>query len=103
MRGIGIQLDDDYDLKIDDERGADSKLLGFSLAETINQNTALILLHQPGQFKDEPALGVGIENILMDNEMRAWKRKIRMALEADGQNVSSVNFTNNGLNIDAKY
>lgn len=103
MRGIGIQIENDFDLKISPARGADGKLKGFVLAETINQNTALILAHQPGQFKDDPTLGVGIDNGLLDYDMNEWRRKIRLALEQDGQNVSSIEFTSSELKIDAKY
>ncbi|WP_346236160.1 hypothetical protein ABDK00_016865 [Niabella insulamsoli] len=103
MRGIGIQLNEYFDLKLNAVRGVDGKLLGFVLAETTNQNTALILAHQPGQFKDAPTLGVGLDNSLLDHDFNEWKRKIRVNLEQDLQKVKSIEFTNSELTIDAEY
>lgn len=102
MRGIGIQLTQDFDLLINNQRTG-GKLDGFVLAKTINQNTAIILDHQPGQFKDWPTLGVGLDNSLLDENLNEWRRKIKMELEKDGQTVSSVSFTESELIIDAKY
>ncbi len=103
MRGVSIPINEDFDLQVNAARGADGKLLGFELAETIHQNKALILAHQPGQFKDEPTLGVGLDNSLLDHNLPSWKRIIRLALEQDGQSVRDIAFTPTGLKIDAKY
>lgn len=103
MRGVGIQIDNDYALAVRTTRGADGKLQGLEPGLTTNQNTAMILTHDMGQFKDEPALGVGLHHALLDHDLAGWRRKIRLALELDGQRVSDVVFTENQLEIDAAY
>jgi len=103
MRGIGIQLNDDYELKLNAERDGAGKLVGMELAKTINQNSAVILVHQSGQMKEAVTLGVGIENILMDHDLAGWRRRIRLALEQDDQQVQTVNVSESKLEIHANY
>lgn len=104
MRGIGISLDKNFDLDILPVRGADGKIKsGLHLAETLPQNQAIILAIQPGEIKDMPVLGVGIEDMLLDNDWLAWRRKIRMNMELDEQRVKDVKLQNEKLSIDAEY
>lgn len=103
MRGIGILISNDYDLVASNERASDGKLIGAKPGRTIHQNSAIILAHEPGQFKEDPTLGVGIENMVLDHDLLAWRRKIRLALEQDQQRVETVNINGNQLEINAKY
>jgi len=104
MRGIGIALDNDFDLKIVPQRGPDGKIIkGLTLEEALPQNQAVILKMQPGELKEVPYLGCGIDDISLDNDILEWRRKIRMQLEIDGQLVKDVKFTNSKLMIDASY
>ena len=104
MRGVGISLDENFDLDILPVRGADGKIKrGLHLSETLPQNQAIILAVQPGEIKDMPYLGVGIEDMLLDNDWLTWRRKIRMNMELDGQKVKGVELKNDKLSIDATY
>jgi len=104
MRGTAIALANDFDLKINTQRGADGKVVkGLILEETLPQNQAIILKMQPGELKEVPYLGCGIDDISLDNDLLEWRRKIRMQLELDGQTVENVKFTNSKLLIDASY
>lgn len=104
MRGIGIQLTADFDLDILPIRGSDGKIkTGFRLAATLPQNQACILVMYPGELKEVPHLGVGIEDMLLDNDWLRWRRKIRMNMELDGQKVDDVQLVKGKLIIDAKY
>ena len=104
MRGIGISLDKNFDLDILPVRGADGKIKsGLHLAETLPQNQAVILAVQPGEIKEVPYLGVGIEDMLLDNDWLTWRRKIRMNMELDGQKVKVVELKKDKLGIDATY
>lgn len=78
---------------------------GLEIGVTTFQNQALILQASKGEFKEYPTLGVGISDILGDNEATGWKREIALQLEADGMKVKAVDLDvkNNKLTIDAKY
>jgi len=105
MRGTGFLLNDDFELKVQPERDATGKIVsGVLIGKTINQNTGLILISRKGEFKQEPVLGVGIEDILLDNDYLEWRRKIRINLELDEQRVNDIKFSSvDNLFIDADY
>lgn len=73
------------------------------VGDTTAQNQALILLLHKGELRENPAVGVGISDMLLDNDLSLWKREIREQLEIDGQTVNSVTVTTTGITIDAKY
>lgn len=105
MKGKGILIDNDYNLQVLPVRGADGKIVsGLRIGDTLRQNQGLILILQPGEIKREPVVGVGIEDIALDNDFLRWRRSIRQQMELDGQDVREVIFyMNQNLNIDAKY
>lgn len=105
MRGVGIQINDSYNLVIAPVRDSTGKITkGATIGATLEQNTGLILLCRMGEFKESPALGVGIEDVILDNDYLEWRRRIRMNLELDGQTVNSIIFNNvKSLTIDADY
>lgn len=78
---------------------------GLEVGTTTFQNQALILQARKGEFKEYPTLGVGISDILGDDETTGWKREIALQLEADGMKVKSVelDLKTNKLAIDAEY
>lgn len=101
----GILLTDDFDLQLERVLDGDGKIMsGMRLGNVLYQNQALILLCHPGEVKEAPILGCGIEDFTLDNNVLAWRRKIRMALELDGQQVREVRITaDNQIKIDAGY
>jgi hypothetical protein len=105
MKGTGILINDDYEVVVQPERDATGKIFtGALIGATTNQNTGLILICRKGEFKEVPALGVGIEDVLLDNDYLDWRRRIRLNLELDGQKVSSIKFnTVDNLSINANY
>lgn len=105
MRGTGFLINDNYELKVTPERDGTGKIIkGIMIGQTINQNTGLILICRKGEFKQEPVLGVGIEDILLDQDYLDWRRKIRINLELDDQNVKEIKFSSiDNLFIDADY
>jgi len=105
MRGTGIQLDGTYSVVINPVRDSTGKIVqGMTVGSTIQQNTALILICRKGEFKESPALGVGIEDILLDDDYLEWRRRIRMNLEMDEQIVNEIKFNStDNLFIDANY
>lgn len=105
MRGTGFLINDNYQLKVNPVRDSTGKIVsGILIGETISQNTGLILICRKGEFKEVPALGVGIEDVLLDQDYLEWRRRIRMNLELDEQNVRDIKFSSvDNLFIDADY
>ncbi len=100
---IGIQLKDG-DLEIKVERDSSGKILsGLALGDILCQNQALILQLHKGELHEDPSVGVGISDILLDNDFQMWKREIREQMELDGQKVSSVKIDSENILIDSKY
>ena len=78
MKNRAIQFIDNadegtvLDLKIQPVRDAQGLIVsGVVIGDTLQQNKAFILLAQPNDFKANPTLGVGIEDILLDSDLRA--------------------------------
>lgn len=86
---FGIQLDDDtQDLKIENGH--------IAIGETLPQNEYLLLMCNKGEIKEHPTLGVGISDMLNDNDIIGWKRKIRDGLKADGMKVEQISIAKDG-------
>ena len=101
MRGIQLT---DYDLDIKVEYGISGKIIfGLVIGDILHQNQALILGIRPGELKENPALGVGLEDFLLSEDLTALQSEIRQQLEMDGQKVSAVKVTTDSITIDSKY
>ena len=48
-------------------------------------------------------VGVGLSDMLLDNDPMYWRSTIREQLELDGQTVGSVEVTTKGVRIEAEY
>lgn len=105
MKDRGIVITDDYDFQITVHRDNEAKITaGLTLGNILYQNQAIILLAQPGEIKSSPLVGVGIENILNDEDLLGWQRTIRLQMELDGQVVTRITFgKDQNLEINAKY
>jgi len=103
-KNIGIQLNSDYDLDINVRRDANGKIIsGLTVGDVTYQNQAMILKAQKGEFKEHPTVGVGIEDIINDSNVRAWKKEITEQIEADGQRIETLIITEKEFILDAKY
>jgi len=103
-RDIGIQLTGDNDLDIKVIRGTDGKIIsGLVVCDVTYQNQALLLKAQKGEFKESPTVGVGIEDIVNDNDMRLWRKEITEQLEVDGQRIDRLVLNESEFILDAKY
>lgn len=76
---------------------------GLTLGDTLNQNQAIILAMHQGELKERPMMGVGISDMLLDNDPIYWRTSIKEQLEMDGQRVGSVKITRTGIQIEATY
>jgi hypothetical protein len=48
-------------------------------------------------------MGVGIADMLLDNDPIYWRTRIKEQLEMDNEQVESVKITTTGIQIEAKY
>lgn len=91
----GIQLDNETkDLCV--------KNKALQVGETNEQRQYLILQTQPGEWKEFPTLGVGIENYTNETDYSALKYSIRENLKADGLKVTKLEITDNKLTLEAE-
>ncbi|MCQ2298721.1 MAG: hypothetical protein MJZ81_01150 [Bacteroidales bacterium] len=83
----------------------DIELNGGSMAvdEVTEQNQYLLLKTHPGEWKEHPIVGVGIDDLVNDHDIDKWKRAISEALEQDGQMIEKLELTTERLTIVAKY
>ncbi len=111
MKNKGIQLTDsstglqNIDLKIDVVRNVDGLIMqGLVVGDTMNQNQAMIIIANPGEFKFNPTLGVAINELVLDDDYLRFRHRIREHLIKDGMKVKNVNFyPNQPLEIEATY
>ena len=99
----GIQLAD-YDLSVEVVRDDTGKIVsGMVIGDVLEQNQAIILNMHKGELKENPYMGAGLSDMLLDYNPLAWRTEIREQLEMDGQVVDSVKVTPSGVEIDARY
>lgn len=107
----GIQLVDNsdegtlMDIKISPLLDASGKIVsGLVIGDTLQQNKALILIAQQGEFKFRPDLGVGIGDMVLDDDYLGGRHKIRDHFEKDGLILSKLDFyPNKPIIIEADY
>lgn len=96
---IGIQLQN-FDLKVVKKEGGTASL---AIGNILQQNQAIILAMHEGELRDAPALGVGIEDMMLDEDLTGWTTKIRENMQMDGQKVEKVTVTRQGITIISDY
>ncbi len=69
-----------------------------------NQHQKHILIANKGEYREFPELGVGIEQILDDDDYISVLIEAKKNLEYDGMKINNIKFEENGnLNIDGYY
>ncbi len=76
----------------------------FAIGDATLQHQHHILIAQKGEFKEAPEIGVGIANMLLDENPRKILTQIRRNFEYDGMKVNSLEFNEKGnIVVDAPY
>ena len=76
----------------------------FLIKESDSQHVQHILKANKGDFKMNPELGVGIENMLNSEEATSFLIETKKNLEYDGMKVQNIEFTEQEtLKINANY
>lgn len=85
-------------------RDTEGKIIqGLRIDDITTQNISLILNMQPGELKEHPTVGVGIENILMDHDYLEYKHKIRQQLSIEGMRINHLEINGQNIEINANY
>lgn len=100
MTGIQTSV---YDLAVNIKTLSDGKISGLVVSDILSQNQAVILTARPGEIKENPVIGVGIEDMLNDENPILWRTKIRENMELDGQSVDKVTIMSSGITIKSGY
>jgi len=104
-KSLGILLNpatNDFDIKV--VRNSEEKIVqGLHVGDVTKQNTAIILYMQPGELKEQPTVGVGIDNILLDHDFLLYKHRIRQQLGAEGMQVNHLEINGQNIEINANY
>lgn len=111
MKDYAIQIvdsEDDgvlMDLKIDVVKDAFGLITsGLVLGNTLQQNKALLLLIHPNDLKDNPTIGVGIEDLLLSSDLLEYRHKIREQFARDGLKITKLDlYSLDKINIEAHY
>lgn len=101
----GLLLDFfDYKLLSDVRKDTNGRILcGLAIGDTLRQNQALLLELRKGELKEWPVLGIGIGDMLLDEDPAYWRAEIREQMTLDGQNVEHISITTTGITLRAKY
>ena len=99
----GIQMTDfDLDIKVVKDRSG-KILSGLTIGDILHQNQAMILNLNKGELKENPSVGVGLPDLLMNQDILALRREIQQQLEMDGQTVDAVLIKGKELIIKSHY
>ena len=76
--------------------------LGFGYSD--NQHQEHILIANKGEYREFPEIGVGIAQMLDDDDYLSVLIEAKKNLEYDGMKINNIKFEENGnLNIDGNY
>ncbi len=92
---IDILLEEGFDLSI---AAGD-----FVIGESTQQHQQLLLLLQKGELKQSPLVGVGLLELIEDEESAAINKIIKDEFEKDGMTVSVLKIIDKKIHIEAKY
>lgn len=86
-------------------RDADNKIIsGLTIGPVLEQNMASILIAEPGDFKNDLTLGVGLRSALMSEDLLEYRHAIKEQFAKDNLDVKHLNLYNlQNFEIDAEY
>lgn len=83
----GIQLTNDFDADIAVVRVSGKIVKGIMIGPVTAQNQALLLYAHPGMIKEQPTMGAGIDDLLLNEDPNSVRRRIEDTLLKDGQRI----------------
>ncbi len=91
---------DRTDILLDENNDLLEKDGDFVIGDSNDQNVKLLLLANPGEFKQYPLIGFGIRQMHNGKLTAEAKRNINLTLALDGYKARSIVLTNGKLTID---
>jgi hypothetical protein len=76
---------------------------GVVIGDVTLQNQGSLLVAQPGSFKLFPSVGIGIDDMILDNDDTRWRQIIRQQYQADGLTIQVLDIKNGKINVSASY
>ena len=103
-RDIGIRISDEWEPEVVVIRDTEGKIRGgLVVGNILEQNQAMLLLCHKGEIKEFGEIGLGIEDMLNDNELDRWKRDITYMLSQDGMKVKRLEIGEEEIRLEAEY
>lgn len=93
MKGIRLKQTTEGRIDIDLTAGS------ITVGDTSMQEEALVLLTQRGEWKEYPLIGVGLADMVGDEDVRYWKREITENLARVGIRIKGVIIKNEQIEI----
>lgn len=93
MKGIRLIQGADGAVDIELENGA------MATGETLYQEEYLVLASQRGEWKENPLVGVGLADMVGDEDLRYWKREITENMARVGIKIKGVSLKNGQIEI----
>lgn len=72
---------------------------GMAVGETQAQEEYLVLATQRGEWKEHPLVGVGVADMVGDEDLRYWKREIIDNLARVGIKIKGVSLKDGKLEL----
>ncbi|MCX8018942.1 MAG: hypothetical protein N2747_00440 [Chitinophagaceae bacterium] len=91
------------DILIDNEGKIKTQHGDFRVGESDGQHMALLLMTHPGEWVEHPTTGVGLSDMVLDDDLLYWEHEIADQFRADGVIVSKIKLTQENLDLDAHY
>lgn len=101
--GIALNAENDLDVTNITRDAAGRIVSGMKVDNVTLQNAAMIMSFEPGELKEHPTIGVGINKMALDHNVLLYKHRIRQQLTADGMIVGKLEIINTKINIDVRY
>jgi hypothetical protein len=93
-----------FDLLLDENGDLRTANGDFVVGDATEQNKVLLLISQMGEWKQNPTVGIGIQDFIEDDNLNEMANAIRKGFANDGMKVGSVQvFVDGSFKIDAEY
>lgn len=101
----GILLSDDSDIKIKPVLNSDGLIVsGLTVGESVYQQQTLLLVLNKGEIKENPMVGVGISDYILDDVGNdSITQEISAQFTNDGMRIFDLVISGGNLQIDARY
>lgn len=92
------------DILLSDSNDLAIRLGDFDLGQSDAQHLALLAGSHPGEWRQWPLLGIGIDTFLQEDASQAdLKHRIAVQAEYDGAKITSITIAENSFEIKGYY